>query len=384
MQLLDRSELSDQIESRFHDNPVVLLFGPRQCGKTTLARQFASTRGANYFDLESPLDAARLTEPMTALSPLEGWIVIDEAQLQPKLFEILRVLVDRDPLPSRFLLLGSASPDLIRGASESLAGRVALIPMSGFGLNEVERCDQRKLWWRGGFPRSYLASSDATSHQWRNDFIQTFLERDLRQFGINIAPTTMRRFWMMVAHYHGQIWNASEIGRSLGEAHTTVKRHLDILCGAYVMRHLPPWIANISKRQIKSPKVFVRDTGLLHALLGIPSFAALEANPKLGASWEGFALEQVLRILGDRDAYFWHTQGGAELDLLTFVNGRRIGFEFKYADVPKITRSLTTAHHDLELNQAFIVYPGPESFPINEWATALSIQDLVPRLSELA
>ena len=255
--------------------------------------------------------------------------------------------------------------------------------MSGFGLNETKQTDLRRLWWRGGFPRSFLARSDATSRQWRADFIQTFLERDLRQFGVNVAPLTMRRFWMMVAHYHAQIWNASEIGRSLGEAHTTVKRHLDILCGAYVMRQLPPWFENLSKRQVKSAKVFVRDTGLLHELLGIADFAHLESNPKLGASWEGFALEQVLSTLGDRDAYFWHTQGGAELDLLNIVNGQRFGFEFKYADVPKITRSLTVAHQDLKLNHVFIVYPGRSTFAINQWATALSITELTPRLKEL-
>ena len=381
MSLLDRNDLLQEIQFRFQDNPAVLLVGPRQCGKTTLARQFATARGATYFDLESPLDVARLAEPMTALSPLEGWVIIDEAQLQPKLFELLRVLVDREPLPSRFLLLGSASPDLIHGASESLAGRVALIPMSGFGSTEIPVTDHRKLWWRGGFPRSFLAQSDAASRRWRADFIQTFLERDLRQFGVNVAPLAMRRFWMMVAHYHGQIWNASEIGRSLGEAHTTVKRHLDILCGAYVMRQLPPWFENISKRQVKSAKVFVRDSGLLHELLGITNFATLESNPKLGASWEGFALEQVLRLLGDRDAYFWNTQGGAELDLLSFIDGQRIGFEFKYADAPRITRSLTAAHHDLKLDEVFIVYPGPDTFPINDWATALTINDLTDRLS---
>jgi predicted AAA+ superfamily ATPase len=236
MEMIERGELLSRIENRFRSNPLVLLEGPRQCGKTTLARQFAARHAAEYFDLESPADISRLAQPMTALEPLTGWVVIDEAQLQPGLFPILRVLADRQPLPARFLLLGSASSDLVRGVSESLAGRVALVPMGGFDLSEVGPGALRPLWWRGGLPRSFLAETDAQSRQWRDDFIQTFLERDLRRFGVQVAPLALRRFWTMVAHYHGQIWNASEIGRSLGEAHTTVKRHLDILCGALVMR----------------------------------------------------------------------------------------------------------------------------------------------------
>jgi len=373
---IERAKLLSRIENRFESNPVVLLQGPRQCGKTTLARQFATRHKAEYFDLESPADAARLAQPMTALEPLTGWVVIDEAQLQPGLFPILRVLADRRPLPAKFLMLGSASPDLVRGMSESLAGRVALISMAGFDLSEVGPDTFRALWWRGGFPRSFLAQTDAQSRQWREDFVQTFLERDLRRFGVQVAPTALRRFWTMVSHYHGQIWNASEIGRSLGEAHTTVRRHLEILCGAFVMRQLPPWFENIGKRQIKSPKVYLRDSGLLHALLGIPSFAALETHPKLGASWEGFAMEEVLRVTGDRDAYFWKTQGGAELDLLVFINGRRIGFEFKYADAPAVTRSIHVARADLRLDRVFIVHPGRKSYSLNEWAEAISLREV--------
>lgn len=383
MNTLDRRSLLARIERRFLSNPVVLLLGPRQCGKTTLARQFATGRDAEYFDLESPSDMARLDQPMTALEPLRGWVVIDEAQLKPELFGVLRVLADRRPLPARFLVLGSASPDLVSGTSESLAGRVALVPMAGFDLSEVGGKMMRPLWWRGGFPRSFLAESDAESREWRADFIQTFLERDLRQFGVQVAPRTMARFWNMVAHYHGQIWNASEIGRSLGEAHTTVKRHLDILCGAFVMRQLPPWFENIGKRQVKSPKVYLRDTGLLHELLGVASFAALEAHPKLGASWEGFALGEVLRVTGDREAYFWHTQGGAELDLLVFVNGQRFGFEFKYADAPAVTKSLAIAQADLKLKRAFVVHPGSKSYPLNNWAEALAMTDLRAALEKL-
>lgn len=382
--MIERSELLGRIESRFRSNPVVLMLGPRQCGKTTLAREFAKGLEAAYFDLESPSDLARLAQPMTALEPLTGWVVIDEAQLRPEIFGILRVLADRRPLPARFLVLGSASPELASGVSESLAGRVALAPMTGFGLSEVGQHEQRALWWRGGFPRSFLAESDEESRQWRADFIQTFLERDLRRFGVQVAAMALRRFWSMVAHYHGQIWNASEIGRSLGEAHTTVKRHLDILCGAFVMRQLPPWFENIGKRQVKAPKVYLRDSGLLHELLGISSFAALEAHPKLGASWEGFALEEVLRVTGDREAYFWNTQGGAELDLMVFVNGRRFGFEFKYADAPAVTKSLNVAREDLKLERVLIVHPGNKTYRVNGWAEAVAMRDLKERVKALA
>jgi len=380
MKILKRPDLLARIEGRLRSNPVVLLLGPRQSGKTTLARKFAAQRKAEYFDLESPADRSRLAQPMTALEPLRGWVVIDEAQLQPELFPILRVLVDRRPVRARFLVLGSASPDLARGVSESLAGRVAMVPMAGFDLSEVGPKALRSLWLRGGFPRSFLAKTEAESRQWREDFIQTFLERDVRRFGVQVAPMTLRRFWTMVAHYHAQIWNASEIGRSLGEAHTTVKRHLDIMCGAFVMRQLPPWFENLGKRQVRSVKVYLRDSGLLHSLLGIPSFAALEAHPKLGASWEGFAVEEVLRITGDREAYFWNTQGGAELDLLVFINGRRVGFEFKYADAPAITKSLQVAREDLGVRRVFVVHPGPGSYPLNEWAEAVSIHDVRARL----
>jgi len=381
--MIHRGELLARIEDRFRANPVVLLLGPRQYGKTTLARQFADAHQAEYFDLEAPADFDRLTQPMTALEPLRSWVVLDEAQLRPELFKVLRVLADRSSLPARFLVVGSASPDLVRGVSESLAGRVALIPMAGFDLSEAGTKDLRRLWWRGGFPRSFLAETDAESRQWRADFIQTFLERDLRRLGVQVAPLALRRFWNMVAHYHGQIWNASEIGRSLGEAHTTVKRHLDILCGALVMRQLPPWFENLGKRQVKSPKVYLRDSGLLHELLGIASFAALEAHPKLGASWEGFALEEVLRVTDDREAYFWNTQGGAELDLFVFLNGQRYGFEFKYADAPAVTKSLEVARRDLKLKRAFIVHPGRQSYPLNAWADAVGIAALRARVEEL-
>jgi len=380
---IGRPALLDRVERLFRSNPIVLLLGPRQCGKTTLARQFARKRPAEYFDLENPRDHGRLAQPMTALEPLRGLVILDEAQQRPDLFSILRVLADRRPLPARFLVLGSASPDLVRGVSESLAGRVAHVPMAGFDLAETGMDALRRLWWRGGFPRSFLAGTDEESRQWRDDFIQTFLERDLRRFGVLVAPVALRRFWNMVAHYHGQIWNASEIGRSLGEAHTTVKRHLDILTGALVMRQLPPWFENLGKRQVKSQKVYLRDSGLLHSLLGIASFAALEAHPKLGASWEGFAMEEALRATGDREAYFWSAQSGAELDLLVFHRGKRFGFEFKYADAPAVTKSLQTARHDLKLERAFIVCPGSKSYPLDDWVEVVGLGNLRPRLAKL-
>jgi hypothetical protein len=378
--LIRRPDLLSRLERGMRSNPVVLLLGPRQCGKTTLARAYVRRHPATYFDLEDPRDYARLAQPMTALEPLRGRVVIDEAQVRPELFSLLRVLADRRPLPARFLLLGSASPELVRGISESLAGRVSHLQMSGFGLSEVGANALRSLWWRGGLPRSFLARTDIESRRWRDDFIRTFLERDLRQFGVQVAPAALRRFWSMLAHYHGQIWNGSEVGRSLGESHTTVRRHLDIMTGALVVRQLPPWFENLGKRQIKSPKVYLRDSGLLHSLLGMESFAGLESHPKLGASWEGFALEEVLRVPGDREAYFWSTQSGAELDLLVFARGKRLGFEFKYADAPKVTKSLQIAHHDLKLDRAFVIAPGPQSYPLNDWAEVLALTRLRARL----
>jgi predicted AAA+ superfamily ATPase len=397
---IPRAELLGAIANRLKNNPVVLLLGPRQCGKTTIARQFASafskakkpSNTVAFFDLERPADQRRLSEPMTALESLRGLVIIDEAQLQPALFPVLRVLADRKPLPARFLLLGSASPDLIRGSSETLAGRATHMPMSGFSLDEILATAEspsasadaelvRRLWWRGGFPKSYLAPDDETSRQWRDDFILTFVERDLRSFGVEVAPLAMRRFWNMAAHYHGQVWNASDLAKSLGVAHTTTKRHLDILCEAFVMRQLPPWFENISKRQIKSPKVYLRDSGLLHNLLGAGSFAALESHPKLGASWEGFALEEVLRITGDREAYFWATQSDAELDLLVHWRGRRYGFEFKYGDAPSLTKSMHTARATLNLERLFVIYPGTEAYPLpGDWAEALPLTKTRERL----
>jgi len=373
--MLDRPARLRAVRDGLKANPAVALLGPRQCGKTTLARAFAVRGATTYFDLEHPADLARLAEPMLALERLKGLVVIDEVQRRPDLFPVLRVLADRRPLPARFLILGSASPELLRQTSESLAGRVRFVAMGGFSVDEVGAERWRRLWSRGGFPRSYLAGSEAESVRWREDFIGTFLERDLPQLGIRVPAAAMRRFWAMLAHCAGGIWNGSEIGRSLGEAHTTVRRHLDALAAALVVRVLQPWHENLGKRQVKAPKVYVRDTGLLHALLGVPDLGALESHPKLGASWESFAVEQVLESAGVRDAYYWRTQAGAELDLLLFLRGKRIGVEMKYGDAPAMSRSLAAALADLRLDRLIVVHPGKARFPLAKKVEALPLAD---------
>jgi len=382
---LPRSRLLGLVEKGLSDNPVVALIGPRQCGKTTLARVLSKRRPATFFDLEHPTDARRLENPMTTLEPLRGLVIIDEAQLHPGLAPVLRVLADRDDRPATFLLLGSASPDLIRGVSESLAGRIAFVDMSGFGLEEVGSEAWRELWHRGGFPKSFLARDAEASFAWRQDFIRTFLERDLRNLGVQVPVPSLRRLWSMLAHYHGQVGNAAEIGRSLGESGMTVKRHLDILTGALVVRQLQPWHANIGKRQVKSPKLYIRDSGILHALLDLPTPAAVEGHPKLGASWEGFCIENILAWCGERSAWFWATHARAELDLLVQHRGRRFGFEFKFADAPGLTRSMHIAREDLGLERLFVVYPGAGgSFPLDSWAEAVSVKDLGTLLARLS
>ncbi|MFY9314153.1 MAG: ATP-binding protein [Burkholderiales bacterium] len=377
---IERQRLASRVVLALRRSRVVALTGPRQCGKTTLARSLATAGRGAYFDLEDPVAAAMLAEPLTALGPLRGLVVIDEVQRAPQLFPVLRVLADRDPGPARFLLLGSASPELTRQASESLAGRVEFVDMAGFTLEEVGKGALRRLWQRGGFPRAFLARGEAASLAWREDFIRTFLERDVRNLGINIPAPALRRLWTMLAHYHGQIWNASEIGRALGEAHTTVKRHADSLAGALVVRQLQPWFENLGKRQIKAPKVYVRDSGLLHALLGIGSGAALAQHPKAGASWEGFVIEQALAAAGERNAYYWGTQSGAELDLLLLRGGKRYGVEVKHADAPRLTKSMAIAQHDLRLERLFVVYPGSETYALGAHAVALGLPELLRRL----
>jgi len=381
--MLKRPQYLNAIEERLKANPVVALLGPRQVGKTTLARQIKRA-DIHYFDLEDPTVANRLAEPKTALEPLAGLVILDEIQRMPELFPLLRVLADRRPLPARFLILGSASPGLMRGVSESLAGRVSFVDVNGFDLIEVGKKALRKLWWRGGFPRAFLADSDADCRRWQEDFLRTILERDLPQLGITIPAMTLRRFWTMLAHFHGQIWNAAELARSLGSSEPTARRYLDMFASMFLVRELPPWFENLGKRQVKSPKVYIRDSGLLNCLLGLETFAALEGHPKLGASWEGFALEEVLRATGDRDAYFWATHTGAELDLLVHWRGLRWGFEFKYADGPVMTKSLHVALADLKPERVFVVYPGKETYVLHERVETLPLVQLHERLMKLS
>ena len=354
-----RKRLLQRVRSALRRNPVTVLLGPRQCGKTTLAKQAISRlRRANYFDLEDPAVVHSMENAATVLGSLQGLVVIDEVQRRPELFPILRVLVDRSRKNRQFLILGSASPDLLRQTSESLAGRVEFVEMGGFDLTEVGLRSWRKLWWRGGFPRSFLSTSDENSVSWREQFVRTFLERDIPQLGFNLAPLLVRRFWTMVAHYHGQTWNSSEVAASLGITDTTSRRYLEILAGAYMLRILPPWHQNLAKRQRKAPKVYFTDPGLLHSLLGIQNPEMLLSHPKCGASWEGFAMEHLLRLLPSGDVYYWAVHNGPELDLLYVRFGRRLGFELKFSDAPVLTQSMRSAVLDLKLEKLLVVYPG--------------------------
>jgi uncharacterized protein len=364
--MLARASIQSRIRAALKRSRVVALVGPRQSGKTTLAREFVKADAINYFDLEDPAATARLAEPMVALSPLKGVVVLDEIQRRPELFPVLRVLADRQPLTARFLVLGSASPALLQQSSDSLAGRLEVIDIAGLALSEIGAAASEKHWRRGGFPRSYLARSEADSLVWRQEFIRTIVERDLPQLGSAVAPAALRRFWSMLAHYHGQIWSASDPARSLGVSEPAVRRYLDLLTGAYLARQLPPWHENLGKRQVKAPKAYVRDCGLLHALLGIASPKALLEHPKCGASWEGYVIEEVLKALDVRDAYFWATHQGAELDLLLFHGGKRIGIEIKRTDAPLITKSMQIALADLKLDRLLVLYPGKRGYALGE------------------
>ena len=378
--MLSRPALELEVRAALGRSPAVALIGPRQVGKTTLARTLLGPHSGNYFDLEDPQVEAQLAAPMTGLKDLQGLVVIDEVQHAPELFKVLRVLIDRPESGGvRFLLLGSASPALLRQTSESLAGRIEVIETGGFTLDETGVENAGRLWWRGGFPRSYIASSDEASRIWRREFIRTVVERDLPQLGIGAPAPAMYRFWAMLAHYHGQIWNAAEPARSLGVNESTVRRYLDWLTQAFLVRQLQPWHANLGKRQVKAPKVYVRDAGLLHALLGIEDAAALGRHPKSGASWEGFALDQVLRIAKPDEAYFWATHAGAELDLLMIKDGRRIGVEFKRTDAPTLTPSIRTALADLQLDAVYVVYPGSRRYRLAENVEAVPLGALLPQ-----
>lgn len=376
--MINRPYALARVRESYAVHPAVAIEGPRQCGKTTLAHAIAAeeTGPVTYFDLEDPADVQRLESPEQALRPLRGLVVIDEAQRRPELFLLLRVLLDRPDKPARFLLTGSASPALIRGLSESLAGRVGIVDLGGFTLGEVVPEALQPLWLRGGFPRSFLAVDERGSLQWRLDFVRTFLGRDLPQLGITIPAETLRRFWTMIAHYHGQTWSGAEFARSLGTSEPTARRYLDILAGAFMVRVLPPWFENLGKRQVKAPKIYVRDSGLLHALLNLKDRDELLGHPKLGASWEGFALEQLIALLDTRDAYYWATHAGAELDLMTLWSGQRYGFEVKYSDAPGATKSMHTALADLGLAHLWVIYPGEKRYDLTEKITAVPAREI--------
>lgn len=374
--MIPRNITHDAIVTALERSRVVALLGPRQCGKTTLARQFVPPDSAAYFDLEDPLSLARLDEPMTALRDLAGIVVIDEVQRRPELFPILRVLADRTPLPARFLILGSAAPDLLRQSSESLAGRMETVPLSGFTITDVGMPAHQVHWLRGGFPLSFLATNDSNSVAWRKSFIQTLLERDIPSFGLGTPAATLFRFWTMLAHYHGQVWNAAEPARSLGIGETSVRRYLDLLAGVYMVRQLQPWHENLKKRQVKSPKVYIRDSGLLHQLLGIRTLPELLSHPKCGASWEGYVIEEIISSVQPDEVYFWATHAGAELDLLLFKDGRRFGVEIKRADAPRLTPSMRTALEDLRLDRLVVIYPGERRYTLAEQVEVVPLMEL--------
>ncbi len=377
--MVRRDAILEQIRRALGRSRIVVLTGPRQCGKTTLARELVDEESINYFDLEDPVSLARLDEPMTALRPLEGLVVIDEIQRRPELFPALRVLADRQGCPARFLILGSASGALLRQSSESLAGRVEQVTIGGFSLAELGGDAEKRLWLRGGFPRSWLAASEADSLAWRKQFIQTLLERDFPQWGVRVAATALRRFWAMLAHYHGQSWNASEPARAMGVSVPTAQHYLDLLTDALMIRQLQPLHANIRKRQVKSPKIYVRDSGLCHQLLGIGSLKALLEHPRVGASWEGFVIEQVLLNEPHEDACYWATYQGAEMDLIIRRGERLLGIECKRTDAPKMTPSIRIALQDLGLERVAVVYPGTKRYPLADAVEAVPLATLAGR-----
>jgi predicted AAA+ superfamily ATPase len=381
--MIERALLHQTIQNALERSRVVALIGPRQCGKTTIARQFVHPTSVNYFDLEDPFSLARLDQPMSTLQDLSGLVVIDEVQRRPDIFPILRVLADRSPLPARFLILGSASPALLRQSSESLAGRITIISMSGFSLEEVGKEAQNQHWRRGGFPLSFLAPSEEESLEWRKDFVRTFLERDIPQFGFNIPSSGLFRFWSLLAHYHGQLWNAAEAARTLEVSQGTARRYVDLLQDLFMVRQLQPWYANTGKRQVKSPKIYLRDTGLLHYLLGIRTEQELSLHPRSGVSWEGYVIEETIKATAPDEVYFWATHSGAELDLLLIKNGHRIGVECKRMDAPRLTPSMHVALHDLELSKLLVIYPGPHPYQLTENIRVIPLTILATKPSEL-
>jgi uncharacterized protein len=374
--MIRRPSYMERLSASTKRSPVTTLLGPRQCGKTTLARMFAEGKNAIYFDLESQPDLHRLQNPQLMLGTLKGIVILDEIQNMPGLFNVLRVLVDRPKNRTRFLVLGSASPGIIRNVSETLAGRVEFIELSGFDLIETGADSWEKLWVRGGFPRSFVARSDGDSLAWREGFIRTFLERDISQLGVTVHSSAMRRFWTMLAHYHGQTWNGSELARSMGLSDKTVRSYLDILTGTFMIRQLQPWHENIAKRQVKAPKIYFRDSGLLHSLLSLTDFHSLSGHPRMGASWEGFVLEQVLQILNPSEAFFWATYQGVEIDLFFLLRGRRYGVEFKFNEAPKVAKSMHVALETLALDHLWIIYPGKHKYPVHEKITVWPLRDI--------
>lgn len=374
--MIARTRVLEQIRAALARSSVVVLTGPRQAGKTTLAREFLSEDSPNYFDLEDPLSLARLEEPRTALEPLRDLVVIDEVQRRPDLFPVLRVLADRRKRTAHFLILGSASGDLLRQSSESLAGRMERIEIGGFALLELGPRSAAQLWRRGGLPLAFLAGSEADSMNWRKQFIRTLLERDLPQWGVRVPATALLRFWTMVAHYHGQTWNAAEPARALGVNPSTTRRYLDLLTDALMVRQLQPWYANLGKRQVKSPKVYVRDSGLLHQLLGLETEKALLSHPKAGASWEGFVIEQVLATQKHDEAFFWATHQGAEIDLILRRGDRLFGVECKRADAPRVTASIRIALEGLRLDRVSVIYPGAKRFTMADRVEAVPLAAL--------
>jgi uncharacterized protein len=387
MKMLKRTGLVGEIGKRLGRQRVVGLVGMRQTGKTTLAREFAKTVSgpSEFFDLERPRDAARLADPMLTLEPLRGLVIIDEIQHVPGLFPVLRVLADRPRTPARFLVLGSAAPEMLRQSSESLAGRISYIHVCGFSLSEVGLENQQRLWLRGSLPRSFLAKSNHASSEWRDDFVSTFTRRDIPELGIATPPATLRRFWTMLAHYHAQTWNASEFARAFGMSVNSIRRYLDQLTSAFAVRQLQPWLANLKKRQVRSPKVYLSDSGVLHSLLGLRQIRDLESHPKVGASWEGFLLEQIVNHVGAKsdECFFWGTHGGAELDLLIVRGSRRLAFEFKRSSAPRATASMHSALADLKLDRIDVMYPGADVFPLAKKIRAVGADCLFEAIKPL-
>ena len=379
--MIPRSAYKARILNAIGRSKITALLGPRQCGKTTLAREISQQINSHFLDMESPTDQAKLQNPELYLANIPGMIIIDEIQQMPELFPVLRVLSDRSQDNGRFLILGSASPDITSKASESLAGRIEFVDLHGFNLSETGSEELNRLWIRGGFPLSYLAKTEEDSLAWREGFVRTFLQRDIPQLGINVPSVTLRRFWTMLAHSHGQLLNSSQLANSMGMSDKTIRSYIDILSSTYMIRTLPPWFSNSKKRQVKSPKIYFTDTGLLHHLLGIGNLENLLGHPQLGSSWESFAIEQILRIAPTLVPYFWSTYSGAELDLFISIHGQKIGIEFKFTETPKTTKSMHIAITELEFKKIYVIYPGTERYLLHKSIEACPLPNFMDDIS---